>query len=473
VRQGVDGHSVILVTSTTLLRLGQTQLVYWPYPKSRATWDGRYHPRAHQSYHMEISNQQTQTHKRILRPRRGKTTPTSSVENYENDNSQQHNGRVLSQSDSTVVMPIEMQAQRAQQETITSQNSTNSKRHKWTREEYSEIMRAYFCATLNPTVTSATDETFQIWRNRNPNLLPKMTAVTLANQRRYITSTKKLTETELNTIKEQVQRESLSSVGTEPTTPDGVTESGDQEEESITERIVINPPPPTTTESLETFTKELKDEIRREWEKVKLLPMREREALQKVQESKEVKMKIKDANHALDEIMREQHEQPTLTELNGLFYATARVLTGKPARRNNKTAGKEKPKWQINIEKRIAAIRRDLSMAAEIQNKNAVGDKKKRLFFRRNQSEAMENIETIKERLKQKLQATSQRLRRCKRKYLFFHQNKLFKQDAKRFDRELGKKPIQVSQPPEKKSWRSFGGTYGRRRNSTMIMQHG
>ena len=71
-------------------------------------------------------------------------------------------------------------------------------------------MRAYYCATLHITLhptTSATKETYRIWRGRNPRLLLNLTTVTLANQRRYITNKTRQTGAEIDTIKEQVQQE--------------------------------------------------------------------------------------------------------------------------------------------------------------------------------------------------------------------------------------------------------------------------
>ena len=63
-----------------------------------------------------------------------------------------------------------------------------------------------------------------------------------------------------------------------------------------------------------------------------------------------------------------------------------------------------------------------------------------------------DDIPTVVENLKQQLQAKSQRLRRYDKRQKFFHQNKTYEQNAKKFYRELGKKNIIIHQAPEKES---------------------
>ena len=56
---------------------------------------------------------------------------------------------------------------------------------------------------------------------------------------------------------------------------------------------------------------------------------------------------------------------------------------------------------------------------------------------------------TIKETMKQQIQAKAQRIKRFEKRNKHFQQNKIFKEDAKKFYRELGKKKIDVDEPPE------------------------
>ena len=65
-----------------------------------------------------------------------------------------------------------------------------------------------------------------------------------------------------------------------------------------------------------------------------------------------------------------------------------------------------------------------------------------------------------KEDLKQALQAKAQRLRRYTKRSEQYKQNKMFREDSKRFYRELGKKTIQTEKPPDirevKKFWQNI-----------------
>ena len=55
---------------------------------------------------------------------------------------------------------------------------------------------------------------------------------------------------------------------------------------------------------------------------------------------------------------------------------------------------------------------------------------------------------TLKELLTQQIQAKTQRIPRSEKRNGHFRQNKIFKEDTKKFYQELGKKVIQVEEPP-------------------------
>ena len=55
---------------------------------------------------------------------------------------------------------------------------------------------------------------------------------------------------------------------------------------------------------------------------------------------------------------------------------------------------------------------------------------------------------TAKETLKQKIQVKAQRLRRYDKRNRFYRQNKIFNTDAKTFSREIGKRTINIEEPP-------------------------
>ena len=62
-------------------------------------------------------------------------------------------------------------------------------------------MEAYYIATLNPSETSAKGETYNIWRQRNPEKRIYLDANKLANLRRDIIKNKRLTDIEFDSIK--------------------------------------------------------------------------------------------------------------------------------------------------------------------------------------------------------------------------------------------------------------------------------
>ena len=64
----------------------------------------------------------------------------------------------------------------------------------------------YYKAKADPN-EGVTKDTFRIWRERNPNERPNLTANALMNQRRYIEKQHKLTEIELDNIKQQIKNE--------------------------------------------------------------------------------------------------------------------------------------------------------------------------------------------------------------------------------------------------------------------------
>ena len=74
------------------------------------------------------------------------------------------------------------------------------------KEEYKDVIYCFYFTLENP-ITNNTDRSFNKWRERNSNneKLTYLDANKLANVRRYIVREKKLTDTEIAQIKEQVR----------------------------------------------------------------------------------------------------------------------------------------------------------------------------------------------------------------------------------------------------------------------------
>jgi len=79
-------------------------------------------------------------------------------------------------------------------------------RKKSTREEYKQVMEAFYTAVNDPTGSSTTNAAYSIWRQQNPTGRPNLDANKLANARSDIIKTKRLTKLELDTIQEKVAR---------------------------------------------------------------------------------------------------------------------------------------------------------------------------------------------------------------------------------------------------------------------------
>ena len=334
----------------------------------------------------------------------------------------------------------------------TNQNSQNmcKTRQKWSRDEYKAVMAAYFTATLYPKESSSTQETYNIWRNQHPGSRPYIDMNKLANTRRDIVKNKRLTEAELHDIRQQVVRdhEIMSPTNNQSNNhnyQDALLQQaeGTANESISTESIAYNVPSvPSDGQSIMT------ESIIYEWEILKCQPIEMRPKIKKVQVDKKLKLNIKLANESLDTIKADIGRPLTITEINQLMYATALAIAGKvKPRPTYKQQARRPPKWQRQLEKKIAVLRCDLSLAFEIQ-KSTVKLSKRTKFLRKYKITSDAQLSEVREKIKQELQAKSQRLRRCKKRINFFQHNKLFAQDAKKFYRSLGKKVIDVKQPP-------------------------
>ena len=70
------------------------------------------------------------------------------------------------------------------------------------------------------------------------------------------------------------------------------------------------------------------------------------------------------------------------------------------------------------------------------------------------------------ETLKQQPQAKAQRIRRFERRGNFFHQSKLYRENAKKFYKELGKKSIEINEPSKIEEVESFWGNIWEKQKS-------
>ena len=103
-------------------------------------------------------------------------------------------------------------------------------------------------------------------------------------------------------------------------------------------------------------------------------------------------------------------------------------------------------------------MRGELSLLTEMlkEDDHQKKSKKRSGIKKRYNIKTKEDIETIRESLKMKIQAKAQRLRRYNKRSKQYNQNRLFNKDRKKFYRSLGKEEIKVENPPSKEEIEKF-----------------
>ena len=142
-----------------------------------------------------------------------------------------------------------------------------------------------------------------------------------------------------------------------------------------------------------------------------------------------------------------------ITDINIMQYAGALLITNKETSAKpttNRKPGNRPPAWQHRLQKQIDQLRSDLSIIKEyIIGNTSKKIKQKFKTIQKKLKITKEQITALKEDLKQNLQAKTQQLRRYSKRSKQYRQNKMFREDAKRFYRELGKKTIKIQKPPD------------------------
>ena len=343
--------------------------------------------------------------------------------------------------------------------------TTNSKRNKarqnrksWTREEYYHVMWCYYYCMFDPSInTGIVQATYDLWVSKFPSERPaaSFTANNLATTRRFIVNKKKLSDVELDSIKNDVKKcltletqvdESVESVS--PLSPDG--------QETV---VLLSPTAPLST-AVAAFTasdNQLYQDLVTIWEEIKCIPRANRKRLPRFKLSADRKKVINEVNLCVFQLLHEF--QLEICELNSLVYAAA-VLVYRtchysinftaPSLVKTNSQERESISLHVKLQSEINKIRGDLSIVIEVMNGNAssrVAAKFRSLKRRYNLSDSAELAE-IKCDLTMMLKCKVQKLRRAKRRHNQSYQNHLFSVDAKKFFRELRGSDQVISSPP-------------------------
>jgi hypothetical protein len=107
---------------------------------------------------------------------------------------------------------------------------------------------------------------------------------------------------------------------------------------------------------------------------------------------------------------------------------------------------RNKDSWKIRILKQISNWRKELSILTESgsgSDKDKLNIKNRKIFQKYKITNAKEIAELIK-KLKQKIQAKAQTIRRYEKRKNQYIQSKMFKEDTKQFYQYLGVKTIEI-----------------------------
>ena len=153
-------------------------------------------------------------------------------------------------------------------------------------------MEAFYKATNNPSETTTTKAAYNIWRLQNLTARPNLHANKLANVRRDIIKSKRLTEMELETIRANVRQttpipEELnrSKLGIEDSDKQEMAEAHVDENTSTLPDTAGRTQKPTETKPEESMIP-IRNDILRKWETVKYQEMTVRPLLPKIQKDR-------------------------------------------------------------------------------------------------------------------------------------------------------------------------------------------
>ena len=164
------------------------------------------------------------------------------------------------------------------------------------------MMEAFYKATNNPSETTTTKAAYNIWRLQNPTARPNLDANKLANVRRDIIKSKRLTEMELETIRANVRQ----------TTPipeklkQEMVEAHVDENTTTLSESAGRTQKPTETKPEESVIA-MKNDILRKWETVKHQEMTERPLLPKIKKDRHARDTIDTANKAIKRKVKNDH----------------------------------------------------------------------------------------------------------------------------------------------------------------------
>ena len=200
------------------------------------------------------------------------------------------------------------------------------KRQKWIREEYKQVIKAYYQALEQPSNEDGTNHTYQIWRMMNADNRMNIDANKLANIRRDIVKNKQLTGAELESIKSDIRIKQQLSDKAENESNASIEHIA-REDNMVTRNDAgsDNCLPNSQQNEEEREVLDMRKQILETWEEIKFVEKGSRVKLPNINKDRKAKELIKTSNKTLIMIKEQDHEPLNVTEINELLYATLRL----------------------------------------------------------------------------------------------------------------------------------------------------
>ena len=176
-------------------------------------------------------------------------------------------------------------------------------------------------------------EAYKLWRERNPMMRMNMDAKGLLNQKNYILKAKRLTDVEIDEIKEntRLKLEDDKEDRTKEVKGDKMdtnvieNQKRDQEHNNTGSDTIENNKHPKAEGEQNRDRNKLKEDLQIMWHKVRLLRMSEREKLPKLTKNSKLTKFQEEINGIIEELLEEEEED--ITDINSLIYAAATIMT--------------------------------------------------------------------------------------------------------------------------------------------------
>ena len=185
-------------------------------------------------------------------------------------------------------------------------------------------------------------------------------------------------------------------------------------------------------------------------EEVKSQPMKERKKLSKLKNDKKLKRVVKTLDKIIEETLTDNMDLTTINRMQNTatLLITNKITPPKPTTNRKPRGGP--PAWQQGLQKQIDQPRGDISIITEYTKGNTTNKIRRKLktFLKKHMITVDVQLIAYKEDQKQALQAKAQRVRIYTKRSEQYKQSKMFREDSKRFYRELGKKTIQIEKTP-------------------------